>query len=170
MVPSYSTSLTIYALSSLPFKQLEYISGCKNYMCFVYLLKNKVYHSQASLDDVKWAVGWTQPDLFSCEDVILIIGIGQGLLATWQKLTFSISLVLVRIYWLDDKEVPLECHWIKWQRANISKLLFFKGCDQMAGDLGKLRGTTKPDSDHVWNGSGTIKSLAGSLESQIGHR
>ena len=28
----------------------------------------------------------------------------------------------------------------------------------MAGGPGKLRGTTKPDGDHVWNGSGAIGS------------
>ena len=40
----------------------------------------------------------------------------------------------------------------------------------MIGGPGKLRGTIEPDSDHVWNGSGTIEDLAGSLESQIDDR
>ena len=38
----------------------------------------------------------------------------------------------------------------------------------MAGGLGKLRGITKLDSDHVWNGSGAIGSLVIYLEFQIG--
>ena len=37
----------------------------------------------------------------------------------------------------------------------------------MAGGPSKLRGTTKPDDDHVWNGSGIIEDLASSLESQV---
>ena len=38
----------------------------------------------------------------------------------------------------------------------------------MAKGPGGLRATIKPDDDHIWNSSGTIKDLAGSLESQIG--
>ena len=38
----------------------------------------------------------------------------------------------------------------------------------MAGGPGKLRETTKPDGDHIWNGSGTIRSLVVYLELQIG--
>ena len=38
----------------------------------------------------------------------------------------------------------------------------------MAGGPGELRGTTKPDNDHVWNGSGTIEGSVVYLESQIG--
>ena len=59
----------------------EGISGCDIYLCFVHFSRNEVYHPRASLDDEKWAVGWTQPDLLLCEDVSLVIGIGQGLLA-----------------------------------------------------------------------------------------
>ena len=40
----------------------------------------------------------------------------------------------------------------------------------MAGGPGELRGTTKPDGDHVWNGSGVIWSLVVYLELQIGDR
>ena len=40
----------------------------------------------------------------------------------------------------------------------------------MTGGPGELRGTIKPDGDHVWNGSGTIDNSAGSLESQIDDR
>ena len=40
----------------------------------------------------------------------------------------------------------------------------------MAGGLGELRGTTKLDGDHVWNGSGTIEGLEVYLESQIDDR
>ena len=54
---------------------------CAIYLCFVYLLRYKVYHPQASLSDKKWAVGWTQLDLLPYEDVSLIIDIGQSLLA-----------------------------------------------------------------------------------------
>ena len=38
----------------------------------------------------------------------------------------------------------------------------------MAGGPGRLRGTTEPDGNHVWNGSGTIEDSASSLEFQIG--
>ena len=38
----------------------------------------------------------------------------------------------------------------------------------MAGGLGKLHWITKLDSDHVWNGSGSIGSLIIYLELQIG--
>ena len=38
----------------------------------------------------------------------------------------------------------------------------------MAGGPGKLRGTTKPDGDHVWNGSEAIGSLVVYFELQIG--
>ena len=40
----------------------------------------------------------------------------------------------------------------------------------MARDPGELRGTIKPDGDHVWNDSGTIEDLTGSLEFQINDR
>ena len=35
----------------------------------------------------------------------------------------------------------------------------------MAGGLDELRKTNKLDGDHIWNNSGTIENLAGSLES-----
>ena len=40
----------------------------------------------------------------------------------------------------------------------------------MAGGPGELHGTTKPDGDHVWNGSGTIVDSVVYLELQIGDR
>ena len=40
----------------------------------------------------------------------------------------------------------------------------------MAGGPGKLRGTTKPDGDYVWNGSGAIGSSVVYFELQIGDR
>ena len=40
----------------------------------------------------------------------------------------------------------------------------------MAGGLGKLRETTKPDGEHVWNGFGAIESLVVYLELQISDR
>ena len=46
------------------------------------------------------------------EILSLVISIGQGLLARWRELTFGMSLVLVRVYWLDDEGAPLECHRI----------------------------------------------------------
>ena len=33
----------------------------------------------------EWPVGWTQPDLFPCIDVGLVMCIGQGVLTRWQK-------------------------------------------------------------------------------------
>ena len=38
----------------------------------------------------------------------------------------------------------------------------------MAGGPGELRGTTKPDDEHVWNGSGAIRSSVVYHELQIG--
>ena len=38
----------------------------------------------------------------------------------------------------------------------------------MTGGPGKLREITKPDNDHVWNGSGMIEGLVVYLEFQIG--
>ena len=40
----------------------------------------------------------------------------------------------------------------------------------MAGALSKLRGTTKPDSGYVRNGSGAIGSAVVALQLQIGDR
>ena len=40
----------------------------------------------------------------------------------------------------------------------------------MAGSPGKLRRTTKPDGDHIWNGSRTIEGLVVYFETQIGDR
>ena len=40
----------------------------------------------------------------------------------------------------------------------------------MAGDPSELRKTTKPDGDHVWNGSGVIEGLVIYFELQIGDR
>ena len=40
----------------------------------------------------------------------------------------------------------------------------------MARGPGKLRGTTKPDGDHVWNSFGAIGSSVVYLELQIGDR
>ena len=48
------TDLSPYTLNSLLSTQLESISGCGNYLCFVYLLKNEVIISQASLDGVEF--------------------------------------------------------------------------------------------------------------------
>ena len=48
--------------------------------------------------------------ILSCEVISLVIGISQDLLVRWRGLTFGMSLVLVRVYWLDDKGAPLECH------------------------------------------------------------
>lgn len=39
-----------------------------------------------------------------------IMGIGQGVLAKWQRYTF-ISLVLVRLYQLNDKGLTPVSHW-----------------------------------------------------------
>ena len=69
-----------------------------------------IYHSWASSNDKEWAVSEMQPDLLLCKVVSLVIGIGQGLLARWRGLIFSMSLVFVRVYWLDDKGAPSECH------------------------------------------------------------
>ena len=40
----------------------------------------------------------------------------------------------------------------------------------MTGGPGKLRGTTKHDGDHVWNGFGTIEGSVVYLEPQIDDR
>ena len=40
----------------------------------------------------------------------------------------------------------------------------------MAGGPGELRGMTKSDSDHVWNGCGMIEGLVVYLETQIDDR
>ena len=37
----------------------------------------------------------------------------------------------------------------------------------MARGPGGLRGTTEPDGNHVWNGSGMIEDLTDSFECQI---
>ena len=50
--------------------------------------------------------------ILHCEVVNLVIGIGQGLLARWRGLAIGISLVLSRVYWLDDEGAPSECHWV----------------------------------------------------------
>ena len=52
----------------------------------------------------------------------------SGLLARWRKFTFGMSSVLVRVYQLDDKRAPLECHRIWWQKTDISKLLLRQSC------------------------------------------
>ena len=48
--------------------------------------------------------------ILPCEVVSLVIGIGQGLLARWRGLTFGMSSVLVRVYWLGDEGAPSECY------------------------------------------------------------
>ena len=40
----------------------------------------------------------------------------------------------------------------------------------MTGSLGELHGTTKPDGDHVWNGSGAIWSLVVYLVTPVDDR
>ena len=50
--------------------------------------------------------------IFSCEVISFVIGIGQGVLARWQRLTFGMSSVLVRVYWLDDEGALSECHQV----------------------------------------------------------
>ena len=53
-VPSHPMYLTTYILnSSLPTKS-KGVFGCENYFCFVYLSKNKVIITQASLDSVEF--------------------------------------------------------------------------------------------------------------------
>ena len=46
--------LTIYALDSLLSMQLEDIFGCRNYLCFAHLLRNKIIIFQALLDYVEF--------------------------------------------------------------------------------------------------------------------
>ena len=113
-------------------------------------------------------VGWTQlSSLLPCIDVSFVIDIGQG-------------------YWLDDEGSPLVCHqyWSgllarwqrsifgmlsdRWWRVDTSKSLLYQSCGWTAGGPNKLRGTTKPDGDHVWNGSGVIEGSIVYLELQIG--
>ena len=50
------------------------------------------------------------------------------LLARWQRLTFGMSLVLVRAYWLDNKRAPLECHRVWWQKTDTSKPSLRQDC------------------------------------------
>ena len=114
-----------------------------------------------------WVVGWTQlSSLFSCVDVNLVIGISQG-------------------YWLDDEGSPLLCHcyWSRllarwrrsifgmssgrWQRVDTSKSLLRQGYGYIAKGPSKLHKMIKPDSYHVWNGSGAIEGLVVYLELQI---
>ena len=101
----------------------------------VYLHVGKIFHlrevSSALVSICRlstYQVGWMQPDLLFCKDISLVIGIGQSLLTKWQGLIFGMSLVLVRVYWLDDKEASLECYGIWWRRADTSKLLLYQGC------------------------------------------
>ena len=54
IIISHPTHLTTYSLNSLLPTQSKSISGCGNYLCFVYLLKNEVIISRASLDDVEF--------------------------------------------------------------------------------------------------------------------
>ena len=52
----------------------------------------------------------------------------SGLLARWRGLTFGMSSVLVRVYWLDDEGAPSECHRVWWRRADTSKSSLRQGC------------------------------------------
>ena len=98
LTPMYSTSYYLYHRAGrASIYKSEGIPGYGIYLCFVHLSRNEAYHPQASLDDKKWVVNWMQPDLLFCEDVNLVIGIGQDLLARWRGLTFGMSLVLVRV-------------------------------------------------------------------------
>ena len=96
-VPSHPMHSTTYALNFLPFTQSEDISGYKNYLCFVHLLKNEVIISQSSLDSVESE---------------LLVGCNRH--SSLVK-TLALSLVLVRIYWLDDQGSSLVYHWY-WLR------------------------------------------------------
>ena len=125
---SHSTHSTTYALNSSPSTQLESIFGCGNYPCFVYLLKNEVIISWASLDGVEseLSVGCNRRSSLMkiLASSILLVRVywlddegsllvyhwyWSGLLARWQKSTFGMSLVLVRVL-------------TRWQRADTSKL------------------------------------------------
>ena len=95
-VSSHPTHLTTY--NSLSSTRLKGISGCRNYLCFVHLLRNEIYHFLS-------VTGWCRVNYWLdairsllYKDVSLVIGIDYSLLARWQGLIFSMSLVLVRIY------------------------------------------------------------------------
>ena len=97
MVFSHLTHLTIYlTLYCLCSRKIFLALGtiCILSTCW----RMRFIISWASLDGVKWAVNWTQPDLSLIK-------------------TLASSLVLVRIYTVDNKSSPSECHWIDDKEA-----------------------------------------------------
>ena len=68
-----------------------------------------------------------QSVFFPCEDVSLVIGIGQDLLARWQGLTFGILVILVKVYLLDNKRIPLQCYQVCYQQVIVISELWLDG-------------------------------------------
>ena len=80
VVSSYPTHLTIYALDSLLPTQSKGISGYRNYLCFVHLLRNEVYHFSS-------VTGWRGVELL----------VGRNQTSFLVKIS-ALSLVLVKVY------------------------------------------------------------------------
>ena len=107
MVLFHSTHSTTDALNFLPFICLESISSCENYLCLS-TCWGWVIIFWALLDSMESKL------LVRCKQRFSLVK------------TLALSLVLVRIYWLDDKGSPLVCHWYwsgllaRWQKSTFS--------------------------------------------------
>ena len=80
--------------------------------------------------------------LLPCADVSLVISIGRGY---WLDGEGS----HLQCHQLDDKEVPSEYHWLDDERLTPASHRYARVVAGWLEVLGKLRGTTKSDSDHV---------------------
>ena len=90
---SFSPYVLNHLLDSSLFMQWEAIPSCGKYLCFVYLSRNEIIISRASLDSIESK---------------RLVRHNQACFSLVQ--TLALSLVLIRVYWLDDKGSTLICY------------------------------------------------------------
>ena len=62
--------------------------------------------------------------------------------------------------WLDDERAPSGCHRVDDEGLTLASHCYARVVARwLEVRPDKLRGTTKPDGNHIWNSSGAIRSL-----------
>ena len=108
---------TTYSLNSSFPMQSKGISGYGNYLCFVYLSRNEIIISWASVDGVEFErlVGCKQ----TCSSLVQTSASSLVLVQVTGSMTRAHLWYIIGTgqgYCLDDKGAPLGCYWVNDER------------------------------------------------------